>query len=169
MTNIKVTALRELAEAARQTVPRLGAEEDFAGACTPQAIITLLDVIEAAQSEMEIFKRDALAVDAPEQMHVAGKWCADLHCAKCYSADFRFRHAAPPDTEALRKELEEVKAQRDAMALNDRRHRHLMQSLYPQLAVMVGVTFGSCTPAHDIIRRIGLCIDADIAAKGGKV
>jgi len=48
-----------------------------------------------------------LAVEAPAkqeqgepmvliQSHSDGFWCADLTCNKCYSADFRFKHASSP-------------------------------------------------------------------------
>jgi hypothetical protein len=37
--------------------------------------------------------REALA--QPVQ-HREGHWCADLTCSKCYSADFRLKHTAPP-------------------------------------------------------------------------
>jgi hypothetical protein len=32
----------------------------------------------------------------PQPAHREGYWCEDLTCSKCYSADFRFKHA-PPD------------------------------------------------------------------------
>jgi hypothetical protein len=33
--------------------------------------------------------------DAIQRQHTEGKWCVDLMCNKCYSADFRFKHTAP--------------------------------------------------------------------------
>jgi hypothetical protein len=30
------------------------------------------------------------------QSHRDGFWCVDLTCKKCYSADFQFKHTAPP-------------------------------------------------------------------------
>lgn len=48
-----------------------------------------------------LFRRAERAIAAgavlaaqPEQ-HIDGRWCADLSCGKCYSADFRFKHAPP--------------------------------------------------------------------------
>jgi hypothetical protein len=52
---------------------------------------TIALLLEAAQ---------ALASPAqPEPVaHRQGFWCADLTCKKCYSAEFRLKHATPPAT-----------------------------------------------------------------------
>jgi hypothetical protein len=76
-------------------------------------------------------------------------------------------YTTPPDTEGLRKESEDTKKDLDMVLLelervkeDAARYQSLTRHQYPQLAAMFGVTFGSFTPADDIIRRIGLNIDA---------
>lgn len=76
-----------------------------------------------------------------------GRWvalvAADDNC--------HLKLTAPPDAEAMRRDAE--------------RYRHLMQTAYPHIAHMLGVKFGDYTPGHDIIRNIGLNIDAEMATK----
>lgn len=45
------------------------------------------------EAAVERWNRRAKGIAAPP--HVDGRWCEDLHCGKCYSADFRFKHNAP--------------------------------------------------------------------------
>jgi len=65
---------------------------------------TLKLALVALEDRTSLFKwqtaRDAVreALAQPAQ-HREGHWCVDLTCSKCYSADFRFKHATPPATQ----------------------------------------------------------------------
>jgi hypothetical protein len=54
--------------------------------------------VNAMDYEYQAWAREALAQPEPMlllQPHREGFWCADLTCSKCYTADFRLKHASP--------------------------------------------------------------------------
>jgi hypothetical protein len=60
---------------------------------TPAAKIEGLFALVKAHEDSITAVKEALA--QPVQ-HREGYWCAQLTCSKCYSADFRLKHTAPP-------------------------------------------------------------------------
>lgn len=46
-----------------------------------------------------------------KQRHLEGFWCKDLTCKKCYSADFRFKHAIQPQRTLVWLTDEEIEAE----------------------------------------------------------
>ena len=122
-----------------------------------QAMQKALDALEDRMGNLA--KADAaiaelrVAIDAPEPKHVDGKWCADLHCNKCYSADFRFKHA-PPDTEGLRRD-----AERYRWLTDDHPDRETREAVI-RIGGSIWCRGKGSTDSS---------IDAAIAAQGGKV